>query len=228
MDSETAIPPVTKRRRVRLSNRRLLASGASLAFFAAIAAVVHRNPNLSADVTATLRLQRRQHPFLTRFMSAISWLGFRPQSLLLPGTLVAGYWAAGHRRSARFLVFAWAASFVSYTTKRLVMRPRPNGPDVQVVEADLRDSSFPSGHVLHYVVFWGFVCYLWNSTIKNPQLRRIPMAVVGFMIATVGISRVYLGHHWLTDVIGSYSLGSAILLSLIGFHTRPPMDEGSA
>lgn len=116
---------------------------------------------------------------------------------------------------------------VSYTTKRLVMRPRPGGAEFTVVEADLRDSSFPSGHVLHYVVFWGFVCYLWSRTVKHPLLRRIPVAVVSSMIGTVGISRVYLGHHWLTDVLGSYSLGSGILLSLIGLHTRHANSQDS-
>ncbi len=153
-------------------------------------------------------------------MSLISWLGFRPQSLALPGALVALYWLTNQRRNARYLVAAWGASMVSYTTKRLVMRPRPGGTEITVVEAGLRDSSFPSGHVLHYVVFWGFACYLWYTTVQLKTIARIPVAFVAALIGTVGISRVYLGHHWLTDVLGSYSLGSGILLTLIGLHTR--------
>lgn len=225
MDSTATIrstPPQIKRR----SNRRLIAAGICLSLFAALTALVRRNPKLTADVTATLRLQRRQHPSLTRAMSLISWLGFRPQSLLLPAALVGGSLLAGRSRDARYLVFAWLASFVSYTTKRLVMRPRPDGTEIIVVDAGLRDSSFPSGHVLHYVVFWGFACYLWNATVKHPLLHRIPIVIIGSMISAVGISRVYLGHHWLTDVIASYSLGASILLSLIGLHTRTSRREG--
>ena len=209
-------------RRRRLSNRRLAASGLSFLVFAALSVVVRRNPTLTADVSTTIRLQRRHHPLLTRLMSAISWLGFRPQSLLLPALLVAGFWYSGRPREARYLVAAWGASLVSYSTKRLVMRPRPGGTEIRVVEAGLRDSSFPSGHVLHYVVFWGFACYLWNATIRPGLLRAIPLTVVGSIVGTIGISRVYLGHHWLTDVIGSYSLGSGILLGLIGLHKRGP------
>jgi len=153
-------------------------------------------------------------------MSFVSWLGFRPQSLLLPASLAALFWLSGRRRDARYLIAAWGASMVSYTTKRLVMRPRPGGTEIIVVEAGLRDSSFPSGHVLHYVVFWGFACYLWNATVQVAALRKLPVALIGSLIGTVGFSRVYLGHHWLTDVIGSYSLGASILLSLVGLHTR--------
>lgn len=193
--------------------------------FAALSLIVRRNPTLSADVSTTIRIQRRQHPQLTQTMSLVSWLGFRPQSLILPASLVVWFWTTGQPRNARFLIAAWAASMVSYTTKRLVMRPRPGGSEIQVVDADLRDSSFPSGHVLHYVVFWGFAGYLWNATVHRPGLREIPVAILGVLISTVGISRVYLGHHWLTDVIGSYSLGGGILLSLIGLHTRNSNDR---
>jgi undecaprenyl-diphosphatase len=192
----------------------------AFAAFAALSAVVRRNPRLAADVSMTLRVQRRQHPYLTRGMRIVSWLGFRPQSLILPGASVMLAWLLGNERDARYLIAAWGASFASYTTKRLVMRPRPNGQEVQVVEAELRDSSFPSGHVLHYVVFWGFVGYLWDWHVRRTWLRRIPLSIIAAIISLVGISRIYLGHHWLTDVLGSYSLGTGILLSLIGLRTR--------
>ncbi|HLT19241.1 MAG TPA: phosphatase PAP2 family protein [Thermomicrobiales bacterium] len=201
--------------------------GLAFSLFALLTLIVRRSPRLSADVTATIRLQRNQHPWLSRVMRAISWLGFRPQSLLLPASVVSITWLSGHRRDARYLIAAWAASFVSYTTKRLVMRPRPGGVDIQVVEAKLRDSSFPSGHVLHYVVFWGFVTYLWDWYVKHPLLRRVPVTIMALKISLVGISRVYLGHHWLTDVLGSYSLGTGILLTLIGLRSRGTEDRAA-
>jgi undecaprenyl-diphosphatase len=216
-----------RNRRERRERRLFFTAAVALAFalFGLLTLVVRRSPRLGADVTTTIRLQRRQHPSLSRLMKLTSWLGFRPQSLLIPGLIVAIAWLSGNRRDARYLIVAWGASFASFTTKRLVMRPRPGGVDIQVVEAHLRDSSFPSGHVLHYVVFWGFVAYLWDWHVRHSLLRRVPVAILTLMISLVGISRVYLGHHWLTDVLGSYSLGTGLLLSLIGLRTRGTSDS---
>jgi undecaprenyl-diphosphatase len=216
-----------QQRQHKRARRRFYTVVVVLAFstFGVLLGVVRRNPRLAADVSTTLRVQRRRRPFLTQAMRLISWLGFRPQSLVLPGASVGLAWVLGNGRDARYLFVAWGASFASYTTKRLVMRPRPNGLDIQVVEAGLRDSSFPSGHVLHYVVFWGFVCYLWDWHVRHTWLRRIPVTILATIIGLVGISRIYLGHHWLTDVLGSYSLGTGILLSLIGLRTRGTKDR---
>ena len=119
--------------------------------------VVRRNPRMERDVVATIRVQRLRHPLLTVSMRVVSWFGFRPQSLALPATAVAGTWLAGFRREARYLVFAWLGSLISYTTKRFVRRPRPSGEGIIVQLADLRDSSFPSGHTAGATLFYGFV-----------------------------------------------------------------------
>lgn len=211
------VPTTTLRQR-----RTIFMAGASTAFaiFLTLLAIVRTRREIDTDVTTTLRLQRRQHPLLTRVMNNVSWLGFRPQSLLIPASMIGFVRFLGFRRDAIFLLLAWGASFTSFTTKRLVRRPRPGGPDIQVVEANLRDSSFPSGHVLHYVVFWGFVTYLWYTRPAGRWLRWGPVATMLGLIGMVGPSRIYLGHHWLTDVLASYSLGTGILLSLIGFRQR--------
>ncbi len=210
----------------RRQRRLVFTSAVALAFalFGILTLVVRRNPRLASDVAATIRVQRRQHPQLSQLMAIVSWLGFRPQSLFLPASIVSTAWVFGHKRDARYLAAAWCASLISYSTKLLVKRPRPGGDNILVVEADLRDSSFPSGHVLYYVVFWGFVVYLWDWHVRNSFLRRIPVAILTMAIGLVGVSRVYLGHHWLTDVLGSYSLGTGILLSLIGLRSRGASD----
>lgn len=181
---------------------------------------VRANPRRERDVVATLRMQRLTHPLLTRAMIVVSWFGFRPQSLLLPVTAIAGTWLVGLRRESRYLIVAWVGSLVSWSTKRFVKRPRPSGEGIFVRVADLRDSSFPSGHTLHYVSFWGFFTYLCFTRIRARWLRWLPIGGIGSLIALVGPSRVYLGHHWLTDVLGSYTLGTGYLATLIGMHRR--------
>lgn len=221
--------PAAGKRTVR-KRRTIFAVSAGLAFttFLGLLALVRSNPQLEADVVTTLRFQRRRHPVLARIMETVSWLGFRPQSLAMPAAAIAGALIAGFRRDALFMACAWAASMVSYTTKRLVRRPRPAGGGIVVADANLRDSSFPSGHVLHYVVFWGFFTYLWYTRLRGTWLRWGPVALLTSMIATVGPSRIYLGHHWLTDVLASYSLGTGMLLTLIGLRGRVNNDDGKS
>jgi undecaprenyl-diphosphatase len=181
---------------------------------------IRARPRIERDVEATLRIQQLSHPLLARMMNGVSWFGFRPQSLLLPSSAVAGTWLLGFRREARYLAFAWAGSLVSWTTKQLVQRPRPHGQGIRVTRAKLRDTSFPSGHTLHYVSFWGFFSYLCFTEIRNRGLRWLPVGGIGSLIGLVGPSRIYLGHHWLTDVLASYCLGIGYLATLIGLHRR--------
>lgn len=194
----------------------LLALGAFLSLLIA----VRRNPRMERDVVVTLRMQRIRHPALGRMLHIISWPGFRPQSLILPGVATCSVWLMGFRRDARYMAVAWLASMLSFTTKLLIQRPRPGGDGILVTAAKLRDSSFPSGHVLHYVCFWGFFAYLCFTKIRGRLSRWVPTTGIASFISLVGPSRIYLGHHWLTDVLASYSLGTAFLASMIGLHRR--------
>lgn len=208
--------------RRRTSGNVILAVGVGLGFssFLNLVALVRSQKSATFDLAMTRRIQRINSPTIARGMNLVSWLGFRPQSLLLPGLSVVLAGVFSSRRDARYLIVAWAASLLSYTTKLLVRRPRPGGEGINVTKADLRDSSFPSGHVLHYVVFWGFVAYLLMVKLAPRRWRWLPVVYLNALIVLVGPSRVYLGHHWFTDVLGSYSLGSGLLLTLIGLHRR--------
>lgn len=210
------VPPFIAQQR---SKRWFSVALAAIGLFVGLMLTVRANPRLERDVVATMRLQRVRHPLAARMMHIVSWVGFRPQSLILPAAAVAGVWLAGFRREARYLCAAWAGSLLSWSTKRIVRRPRPSGEGISVVAASLRDSSFPSGHTVHYVAFWGFFAYLCATQLRGKLARIIP-ASIGAMVGLVGPSRVWLGHHWLTDVFGAYSLGTAWLATLIGLHRR--------
>jgi hypothetical protein len=111
---------------------------------------------------------------------------------------------------------------MALAVKTLVQRPRPSANLVEVYE-QLQGYSFPSGHVVHYVVFFGVITYLAcialrsvRSTDKILRVAFIVIVVVSSMLVMlIGLSRVYLGAHWLTDVVGGYLLGGAWLLGLL-------------
>jgi membrane-associated phospholipid phosphatase len=218
----TALPVRPARRHVarRRQSRFFGASIAAFSMFSILLVLVRSRTSAEADLVATMRIQRMQHPVLARMMGVVSWMGFQPQSLLLPASVISITWMFGSKRDAKYLIFAWAGSFISFTTKLLIKRPRPGGDGIVVAVANLKDTSFPSGHTLHYTAFWGFVSYLLYSRLRGTWLRFGPVGIVGALIGLVGPSRVYLGHHWLTDVLASYSLGSGYLMGLIGLHSR--------
>ena len=204
----------------RRQRKFFLFSMAAFTLFSILLVLVRTRRSAEADLVATMRIQRVRHPVLAKAMGVVSWMGFQPQSLLLPASAITLTWLFGSRRDARYLLAAWGGSLISYTTKRLIQRPRPGGEGILVTVANLKDTSFPSGHTLHYTAFWGFFSYLAFSRLKNTWLRFVPVSIVSTLIGLVGPSRVYLGHHWLTDVLASYCLGSGYLMILIGLHSR--------
>ena len=100
--------------------------------------------------------------------------------------------------------------------KRLIGRTRPSLADA--VPPFEHSPSFPSGHTLNAVVIAGIIAYLLVLRRKH-QASRIAIITVAFAFAaTVAATRVYLGHHWFTDVLAAFCLGLAWLALVITAH----------
>jgi undecaprenyl-diphosphatase len=100
--------------------------------------------------------------------------------------------------------------------KRLIGRARPELADA--VPPYEYSASFPSGHALNSVVIAGIVAYLIILRLKTPRSRVLAAALAAVFALTMGLSRVYLGHHWLTDVVAAWALGLAWLALIITAH----------
>jgi undecaprenyl-diphosphatase len=199
---------------------------AGLAGFAFLFWLVGTRRSEAFDLALMLRLQRRQRPWLDGLMTVASWPGFPPQSRVIPPSLIGGLWIAGLRREAVFLTLAWASAVVSDGLKALMRRERPiAGPDLRVVVAPLGGSSFPSGHVLTFVGTYGFAAYLAETLIRDPLARRAIAGGLVALVALVGPSRIYQGHHWPTDVTASYFVGTAYLILVVGLYRRAKLAE---
>lgn len=168
-------------------------------------------PLSELDKNVSSGIQNHLSVSLKGLMSFVSWFGVMPYSLITPLCVVIAFAVFKFKREALFTLCTLLAGLVSTLVKYLVNRPRPAEPWVHVLEPTAQQS-FPSGHVNFYVVFFGFLIVLMYQLKTVPKLIRIlASAFCLFLILLVGISRIYLGAHWFTDVLGGYLLGAVLL-----------------
>ena len=115
------------------------------------------------------------------------------------------------------LVAAALPPLVNVVVKGIIRRPRPTVDLVHVLNV-LNSYSFPSGHVMFYVGFFGFLWFLIYTLLKRSVLRTILLIFFGALIVLIGISRIYLGQHWASDVLGAYLLGGLTLAAIFQFY----------
>jgi undecaprenyl-diphosphatase len=146
--------------------------------------------------------------------------------LVLAVVLVLLFLMLGKKREALFSAFTLLFGEVSYAViKLLVARPRPSLWYALVPRSGF---SFPSGHSVGSVVFYGFGCYLISRMIEKKSAKAFWWFLAAFIPLNIGLSRIYLGVHWASDVLGGWTLGLAIaVLSVFlmkELESRKPMD----
>ncbi|MBD1366148.1 phosphatase PAP2 family protein [Mucilaginibacter sp. ZT4R22] len=195
--------------------------------FVALTILVMLYPTSFIDVEFSEEVQQHQNKFLDAVMEIISMPGYMPESpiMILCTSLVLFLFR--YKKAAVFVLFTTVAGLVSTIVKALVNRPRPSDDVVRIV-LKTTQQSFPSGHVLFYVVFFGFLVVLMYQLEDIPKfLRGFVIAVSLFMIFVIPLSRIYLGAHWFTDVMGGFLLGllCLYLLSWLYLHKPAKRDE---
>jgi undecaprenyl-diphosphatase len=195
-----------------------------LSLFAAIAAfgvltfMVKTTPIFSWDIRITQALQSINSPVFAMLMSWISWPGFSPQSFIIAALIILAIYLFGlHWEAVAALVAAIFPTLVNVLVKSIIRRPRPTVDLVHVLNV-LNSYSFPSGHVMYYVGFFGFLWFLIYTLLRRSVLRTVLLIFFGALIALVGISRIYLGQHWPSDVLGAYLLGGLTLAAILQFY----------
>ena len=189
--------------------------GILLALFTLLAVWVAYNPVLAIDVTITRAFQENQSPWLRYTMIAASFIG--NVSALSLGLIVLAavlFWMVDLRLEAIMVVVVSATSaLLNWLIKLVVARPRPSASLVEIIQAT-SGQSFPSGHVMSYVAFWGLLFSLGVILFRGKRWWRTAWLIISaLLVVLVGPSRIYLGDHWATDVLGAYLIGG-LLLSL--------------
>ena len=179
----------------------------SAVVFVALAVIAHFVAYFPMDITITRAVQSYHGVIFDRVMYEISWIGFMPQVDVAAALVIALLFGLGLRWEAAAALFAAAGVGVGTLVKLVVYRPRPSADLVHVLN-QLPSSGFPSGHVLEATTFCGFLAFLVYSLLKRGVPRNALLAVIGMFILLMGLSRIYEGQHWFSDVMGAYLFGS--------------------
>ncbi|WP_354242414.1 phosphatase PAP2 family protein [Arthrobacter sp. UYEF20] len=152
-------------------------------------------------------MERLRSPGLDSFVTGFTNIGGGIGMPILASILTA--WLIWASRTWRPLILIGGAAAVSVTAttlgKKLIGRNRPDHADAVPPYED--SPSFPSGHTLNTTVVIGLVVYLACLEVQR-AIARVGLITAGVIfIVAMGMSRVYLGHHWMTDVIIGWVLG---------------------
>lgn len=164
-----------------------------------------------SDPTVTAWFVSRRTPTLTAMAQVVTTMGSEI-SISLLSILLFG-WLVFVRTNLTAAVYLSACTVAGagliVGTKHVVGRPRP--PAYLVSGPPDSTFSFPSGHTLSSTIFFGVVAGMLVLATHRRLLRIV--AVSGWVVLSgvIGLSRLYLGYHWLTDVLAGWLLGVAVL-----------------
>jgi len=190
-----------------------------LFLFGGLTVLVSDGLTAGVDLAVTQAIQGISAVGFGALMIAVSALGFLPQSVLLVAAIATILWLADYRTEAGFAVVASGSSLLTEAIKAIIARPRPDA-DLVTVLAGASGHSFPSGHTLFYVTFFGYLAYVAYALWKPGRFRTTVLWICGALILLVGPSRIWMGQHWVSDVLASYALGLTYLVILIQVYSR--------
>jgi undecaprenyl-diphosphatase len=217
----TPVAAAGPRRRLGFSTRRIEPVFATaLLIYAVLAVLANRYAYFTWDLELARWIQSISVPGFHSLMKWVSLAGNGATPFLLV-LLAGGVMLIGRLRieAAICCVGAALGSTLDTLLKEISDRPRPPSSLVQVL-GHYTNESFPSGHVFFYVEFFGFLLFLSVVYLKPGLPRAAILIVLALLIALVGVSRVYLGAHWPSDVAGAYLAGGIWLWLMIAIYRR--------
>src|SRR5665213_3446594 len=164
------------------------------------------------DTTVRSRVHDFFSPQLTKFMLGMTFLGSVGFLTAFFVILVAVWLLKGMKRPAAWLAIAVIGSVILDVSLKLSFhRPRPI-PFVGVVP---QSYSFPSGHALSSFCFYGVLAGLVCARIQSTAIRIFVWTAAAALVLAIGLSRIYLGVHYPTDVVAGYIAAAAWVSALL-------------
>ena len=189
-------------------------------FLGVLQDLVEKDPLVILDIRLHNLVPLFRTPGVTRLMLVITELGGSTVlSLLCIGTALLALARNERRLAATFVLALAGTGIVSVLLKALIGHARPIDAIVSANAA-----SFPSGHLLSGTVIYGLLAALLLGSRARGRVRALGVTLLLLVIVGIGLSRLYLGVHWPSDLLGSLALALMLLPPLLFFlHYRGPI-----
>jgi undecaprenyl-diphosphatase len=175
--------------------------------FAELAEVVKKGYTQRYDEAILAWIHTRQSASVTTFMREMTHLGTGAVVIVVVGVAALFLWHTEHKHSARLLLASTVGGIIlNNALKLLFHRERPS---VFEWGTTVASSSFPSGHAMSATVVYGTIAYLVARLQKNRWSRALTLITAFALILTICFTRLYLGVHYPSDVVGGIIVGLA-------------------
>lgn len=155
--------------------------------------------------------------FFTNFFKVITFFGSVKFIVILNVLAIIYEIVKKNNKCFSIVFFSACSSFINSLLKVIVRRERP---DISLWLVSENNFSFPSGHSMTSFVFYGIICYfIYNSKISLNN-KIVIISLLGLLVILIGMSRIYLGVHYFSDVIGGFLWGFVVLLLGINYLNR--------
>lgn len=192
----------------------LIASIAALFLGAWIAEEVPEGDTLGFDTAVRTFVHAHSVPWLTWVMQVFSFFGSTICLTLVALIILFALFRGGHVHSAvLFAITMIGATILDFLLKIAFVRERP----IPYFDTPLPSSySFPSGHALFSLCFYGSLAWIWAAHPVGNGKRTAVWTAAALLIFFIGLSRIYLGVHYPTDVIAGYLAAFVWVLAVFG------------
>ena len=187
------------------------------------------------DLRVAHAIQSINADWITQIMRAVSALGSGWLAVAIVVGVGSALIAAGLKTEGLICLAGLGIGRVVTSLLKLASgRVRPGDALLQL-GGSFHELSFPSGHAIFFMELFGFLFFLTYSLVKPGLTRGIALVLLALLVVVAGVSRVYLGAHWPSDVLGGYLAGWLWLLLMVEIYksvaakrqaTQGPTDVG--
>lgn len=193
----------------------ILSAIALFYFFVLIQDVIVKDPFVEADIRIMNLVAALRSMAVVKIFLLFTYLGNWQFIISLGAIIAIALVLLKEKRKLAFLIIGFVGGeLLSVVFKLLMHRARP---DIGFSLVSQSGYAFPSGHAAMSLIFYGMICYGFLKVFKKQWLKLSLVILAVTLIFFISFSRIYLGVHWVSDILAGWAIGIAFLILLITF-----------